>query len=527
MSSSLTKPKIEPGVVKDASDSVAEGTWIDSDKIRFVNGLPQTIGGFSAVSATAPDSIAFDSVVFDEDVFNASLVSTTEMYPGQVRAAHAWTDLDGTDYLAWGTGAGLFVMYNSLIYDITPADFDPENSSATPVAYGSGAYGSGPYTNDATRVMWSLDNWGENLLACARGQSLWEWTPGDDKALLIEEAPTPIQFMFVSPERIVVLLGTEEFGGVYNPMLVRWSDQGDNTQWTPATNNLAGEFPLSQGSKLISGLAVRGLNLLWSDDAPYTMQFTGSPSSVYVIRAVGHGCGIAGPQARCSNDSAVMWMSRDNFYVFTGQAPQIIPSTVREDIFNNLDQDNIEKCHAGWNTGYGEPWFFYPDLRDNTGECSRYGMVNKSGHWAVGAFDRTAWVSANVFPYPIAFSANDRIVYEHELPGQGGASLGAFVESGFVDIGDGGTLFFIKRIVPDFHRQGPNIDITLKTRMWPSQTATERGPYTATPTTTKLDMRVKARQIAVRIESSADDAEDSHWALGAIGFDAQPSNEKR
>lgn len=523
----LIKSKIAPGVVKDTSALAAEGRWVDSDKIRFVGDLPQTIGGFAAVSATPEPSVVFDSGVFD-GTFRSSLAETTEMYPGQVRAAHAWTGLDGTDYLAWGTGSGLFVMYNSVIYDITPTDFQPESDTGVPISYGSGSYGSGSYTDDGSRVMWSLDNWGEILLACPRGQSLFEWTPGDDMATINADAPTPVQFMFVSTaERIVVLLGTTEFGGDYNPMLVRWSAQGDRNDWTPTSFNISGEFPCAQGSILKSGLATRGLNLLWSDDAIYTMQFTGATSSVFVIRAVGRGCGIVGPQARCASDSAVFWWSNDNFYSFSGQVPQIIPSTLREDIFNNLDRDNIEKCHVGWNTGYGEPWFFYPDSRDATGECSRYGMVNQQGQWASGTFDRTAWVSANVFPHPIAFSANDRLVYEHELPGQGGASLGAFVESGFIDLGDGDTLYVIKRVVPDFHNQGPNIDLTIKTKMWPNDTATEHGPYSLTPTTTKKDFRKKAREIAYRLESSEDDAEDSYWALGAISFDAQPSQEKR
>lgn len=523
----LIKSKIAPGVVKDTSALMAEGRWIDSDKIRFVGDLPQTIGGFNAISATQDAGTVFDQGVFDTGAFRASLVETEEMYPGQVRAAHAWSGLDGTDYLAWGTSSGLFVMYNSVIYDITPADFEPESDSSMPTPYGSGFYGMGTYTDDNSRVLWSLDNWGENLLACPRGQSLFEWAPGDQKAALIENAPSPISFMFVSPERIVVLLGTEEFGGDYNPMLVRWSAQGDNTDWTPSSSNVSGEFPVSQGSKLVSGLMTRGFNLLWSDDSMYTMQFTGQTGSVFIIRPIGRGCGIVGPQARCASDSEVYWLSSDNFYVFSGQVPAIIPSTVREDIFNNLDRANKDKAHVAWNTGYGEPWFFYPDARDATGECSRYGMVNQAGHWAVGTFDRTAWVSADIFPHPIAFSANDRRVYEHELPGQGGASLGAFVESGFIDLGDGDTLYVIKRVVPDFHEQGPNIDLTIKTKMWPNETATEHGPYSLTPTTTKKDFRKKAREIAYRIESSEDDADDSHWALGAIAFDAQPSQEKR
>lgn len=522
----LIKPEIKPGVVKDDSALAAEGTWIDADKIRFDQDKPQVIGGWEQPAAEQDPTRAevFDDVVFDEDVFRTGLVATTGMYPGQVRGAHAWNDLDGVPHLAWGTSQGLFVMKDSTIYDITPEDFAPETTTDGSM-YGTGNYGEDVYGRKAS-VVWSLDNWGQNLLANPRGGGLYEWTPGTDEALVVSGAPTQINYMFVSPERIVVLLGTTEFGGDYNPMLVRWCDQGVNTDWTPSSFNIAGEFPLSHGGSLVGGLVTRAQNLVWSDTSLYTMQFTGDVSSVFVIRAVGHGCGLLGPHAMAASDAAVYWWSRDNFYGFTGQIPSVLPSTLRRDVFENIEDGQEWKCHVGWNTGFSEPWFFYPDARDGTGECSRYAMMNRSGSWAPGSLARTAWVRAGVFPFPIAFSDNYKL-YNHEVPGAGDAGdpLDAFVESGFVDVGDGDTLYIIKRIVPDFDDQGPNVDITLKTRMWPNGAITTRGPFTATPDTYKLDMRVKAREIKMRLESSGIDS--SFWSLGAIALDAQESGEKR
>jgi hypothetical protein len=134
-------------------------------------------------------------------------------------------------------------------------------------------------------------------------------------------------------------------------------------------------------------------------------------------------------------------------------------------------------------------------------------------------------VKEGVFRYPIAFGSDQKI-YHHEVMGAGddGAALEAFIESGFIDVGDGDTLYIIKRIVPDFEDQVGNVDITLKTRMWPNGSITSRGPFTAATSTSKLDTRVKAREIAVRLES---EAIDSFWGLGAIAFDAQESGEKR
>jgi hypothetical protein len=522
----LTKPQIAPGVVKDISALKAEGTWVDADKMRFELDHPQTIGGWQAiVTSQDPDNAdVFDSNVFDDVVFRTDAAVTTESYTGQVRGAHAWNDNDGNPYLAFGTGQGLFVMVDSVVYDITPDGFTPESSESGGLVYGGGPYGSGVY-GSARRTMWALDNFGQNLLANPRGGGLFEWTPGTDKALTVSNAPTQIESMFVSPERIVVLLGTTEFGGSFSPMLVRWSDQGDNTSWTPSSVNLSGEFPLSQGSRLISGLVTRAQNLVWSDTSLYTMQFTGDVNSVFVIRAVGHGCGLIGPHAKCASDNAVYWVSRNNFYGFTGQVPSVLACSMRRDVFDNLMYGHEEKIHAGWNGAYQEPWFFIPDARDATSECTRYAIMNKKGAWAPGTFERTAWVKEGVFQYPIAFGSDHKI-YHHEVQGAGddGGPLEAFIESGFVDVGDGDALYIIKRIVPDFEDQVGNVDITLKTRMWPNGSITSRGPFIATTSTSKLDTRVKAREVAVRLESSA---VDSFWGLGAIAFDAQESGEKR
>ena len=402
------KPKITPGVTKDETALQEEGTWIDSDKVRFYKGDPHVIGGWQKAKATLDPltTTVFDSGTFDTGVFRTGVSLGDTMYPGQVRGAHAWSTLDGHALLAWGTEQGLFVMKNSIIYDITPDGFVPAVGVST--AYGSRGYGSGVYGGQ-TPIVWSLDNWGENLLANPHNGGLYEWVPGAAKALVVANAPTIIDFMFVSPERIVVLLGTTEFdGALYNPMLVRWCDQGNNTSWAPTPSSVAGEFPLSHGAGLIAGLVTRAQNLLWSDTTLYTMQFTGDVSSVYSFRPTGTNCGLLSAKAVVASDNAVFWMSRDNFWVFTGQVAQVLPCSCRQDVFEHIFPGKEYIIHAGWNTGFSEPWFFWPDIRENTGEISRYIGMSPEGAWFPGKLDRTAWVKAGIFPFPIAFSASTR-----------------------------------------------------------------------------------------------------------------------
>ena len=85
---------IKPGVNKEVTDYTGQGQWVDSDNVRFFQGLPQKIGGWSTFVATYLVGIA--------------------------RAVHAWVSLDGTRFLAYGTDRKLYIYSEGVNYDITP-----------------------------------------------------------------------------------------------------------------------------------------------------------------------------------------------------------------------------------------------------------------------------------------------------------------------------------------------------------------------------------------------------------------------
>ena len=62
-----------------------------------------------------------------------------------------------------------------------------------------------------------------------------------------------------------------------NPMLIRWSDQENATQWTPAATNQAGSLQLSRGAEIIAAKQARQEVLVWSDSALYALQYVGAP----------------------------------------------------------------------------------------------------------------------------------------------------------------------------------------------------------------------------------------------------------
>lgn len=343
-------------------------------------------------------------------------------------------------------------------------------------------------------------------------------------AYRVDEAPNKNSAMFVDPHQIVVLLGTAPANEPYNAMAVRWCDRQNITEWSPSASNLAGDDILAQGSRLVSGIASRQENLIWSDSCLYTMQYTGDATQPFLFQLVGSGCGLIGALARCEHNGVVTWVARDNFYRYTGGAPEPIPSTLRRYFFDQLSENQGEKIACGVLPAYSEVWFFYPDKRDGV-ECSRYAVMRwDEGHWTTGTFGRSAWIAPGIFEHPIVFGTDGK-VYLHETGTSAvGGVIDWFVETAYFDIGDGENVMFLRRIIGDFDDlQGP-VNFTVYGRMWPTGAETAYGPYLHNSITNKIDLRVSARQLKLRIGGMAAPA---FARLGALRLDLIQTGAKR
>ena len=90
----LASTKFAPGIDKQSTAYGAEGKWVDSKNIRFRYGQPEKIGGWTKLFA--------DKLI------------------GSVRDQFAWSSLDGTRHLAFGTDKKLYVYKEGAIADVTP-----------------------------------------------------------------------------------------------------------------------------------------------------------------------------------------------------------------------------------------------------------------------------------------------------------------------------------------------------------------------------------------------------------------------
>jgi hypothetical protein len=234
-------------------------------------------------------------------------------------------------------------------------------------------------------------------------------------AQIVSGAPTQVGSMFVTAERILVACGSN-LDGNFDALQLDWSDAEDNQDWTPTSANLAGGYTLPGGGRVVRGLPGAGENVIWTEDALWSMRYNADPNRVYDFIGKGTGCGLIGPNAAAEVNGVWYWMTPAGaFMAYAGATPQLLPCTLARDVKDNLAFVQQDKVYASRLVGknYAEVWWFYPDMREGN-ECSRYVVYDTlAGTWSCGRFDRTAFTDATVFQYPLAVDAAGAIWF-HE-----------------------------------------------------------------------------------------------------------------
>lgn len=411
-------------------------------------------------------------------------------------------------------------------------------ASATPITgYGIGEYGAGPYgmggggTVIAPLRQWFMDNWGENWVGNYTNGPIFEWVPlSGDPAAQISGAPTINTAMFVSmPQQIMVALGAET-GGTQDPNLIRWSDVADNTVWTASSTNQAGSYRIPTGSKIIGGILIDNQALIWTDVDVWTMQYVGPPF-IFGFNKVGAGSNelLAG-RAVANLGSATYWASPHGFFTSMGGNIQVLPCTVWDKIFYNLNTAQVDKCHMATNDLFKEITFWYPSATGD-GEVDSYAKFNVLDNvWDYGSqvvntnisIARTTWQDVSVMGNPIGVDPSGNI-FQHET-GYDAAGLPMMesITSGYFDIGEGDEYVFIERMIPDFVWFGSNqqVNIYVTVTDYPGATAVTHGPFLVTPTTQYFLVRARGRQASITI---AGVGTGCLWRLGACRYLAAPS----
>jgi hypothetical protein len=316
-------------------------------------------------------------------------------------------------------------------------------------------------------------------------------------------------------DRHLVCFGCNALGETSQDLLlVRWSDQESPFDWTPTATNTAGSQRLSTGSEIIAAQKTRQEILIWTDSALYSMRFTGPPFT-FGFALVANNTSIISPNAVVTVGDRIFWMTRENFYAYTGRL-QVVPCTVLRYVFNDINLAQSRKFFAASNRMFDEVIFFY--VSSDATEIDRYAKFNYTENtWDIGNLARTAWVDFGIHDNPRASgsASNVEYTYVHEnTENDDGSAMSSFIESSDFDIGDGDKFQFISKILPDIAIAGTDAEVgyVIKTRPFPGDTLVTEASATVTATTQQADVRCRGRSASLRIESSK---VDTSWTLGA------------
>jgi hypothetical protein len=415
----------------------------------------------------------------------------------------------------------------------------PAGFAKTVVAsgYSTGGYSEGGYsgysgTQDPLARAWSFSNQGQNLVANYREGKLYRWTGNLSQRAVVNaatDAPAKTLTHMTTPERFLMCLGTEDgLTSTFDRMLIAWATQegGFTTgDWTPAATNTAGDFRLAEGARIVRGLPMPFVSLVWTDTAVYQAQYLQDTTYVWGFTLVGPAAGLIGSNAVArASDGAVYWLSTNReFMVWRGGTPQIVPCPNRDWLFDLLEPQQEALIYAGLNDKFSEIWWFFPDA--DAAENSRYLAYNYlEGHWTIGTFDITAWVARGSGENPLAAHADGSVKIQEYGTSDNGAAFTAYVESSLFDLGDGDTHMMVKRMVPDFSGLSGTVEVSIISRLWPTDDDTVTSAGTVNSSTQKLDFRVTARHIGVKFQSSTT---PNSWRLGRLLLDVVPTGRTR
>ena len=444
--------------------------------------------------------------------------------------------------------------------------------------WGSGNWGEAAAATDVTLEpgLWSLDNFGQVLVATIMNGKTFTWNAGASTPLETRAStatsgfattnnPTATRVSLISPTtRHLLHFGTETTIGdttTQDDMFIRFSDQEDINTFTPSAINTAGTLRLQDGTKIIGALKAKEVILVWTDNALYTMSFIGAPFT-FRLDQVGTNCGLIGQNAVVEIDGSAFWLSSKGFFLYDGTVKSI-PCSVEDFVYDNFDTTKGQQVAAGLNNLFTEITWYYPASGSEYND--KYVVFNygesagvPGGVWYTGTEARTSWIDSNVYPNPFATkydstadgtfpvivgqdSLGQTTYFEHEVgtdqlnPNGTTTTVTSFIQSFDIDLEQrqrnaqgrasgpkiSGELFLaMRRFVPDFKTLAGNAKVTLNVKRYPQQTSSQTAlsPFTITSSTDKKDTRARGRSVSLKIEN---DSTSESWRFGTLRLDIQ------
>ena len=419
----------------------------------------------------------------------------------------------------------------------------------------SGAFGWGLSSPDPVYIPqqdWWFDQFDNDLIMNVRDGAIYYWARGTgatpDTSLLTRavllsslggatDVPNKAMQVLVSQnDKHLLAFGCQPYAGGatdFDPLLIRWASQDDHGMWEPLVTNSAGFIRVSRGSQIVRAIPTKQEILVFTEATLSSLQFTGT-ADVFSLQEIGDNLSIIGPRAVTIVNNMTFWMGKDKFYVYTGRV-ETLPCTLRNFVFNDINFDQADQIVCGTNEGWNEVWWMYPSANSNVN--NRYIIFNHLERvWYYGNLNRNAWLDSPLRNFPQASYTDTTLERSYLLnhedgTNDDGVALAAYIQSSDFDIAEGDKLMLTRRVIPDINFDGssaanPEVNFVIRPRNFPggayqsNASNSQRVIQTVVNQyTDEVFMRARARQVALRVESSG---LDTQWQLGSPRLDLRP-----
>jgi hypothetical protein len=350
---------------------------------------------------------------------------------------------------------------------------------------------------------------------------LYKWSPATPatKLTAVTGAPVANRQFLITPERHVMLFG---MGGNFGD--IGWCSQEDISDWNFASIvNTAGMYTVDPLSPIVAARLSSGGVIAFTPAMSHVLDYIGLPY-IYRIRPVGRVPIPISAASVTSIPDGVIWISVEGFWLWNGNAVDIIPCPLWDSISARMDFGRtIREAHVINIASRGEIWFFWVDVSLGI-TTSRYVALDyRSKLWMPGYLSRTCGITYGNDRNPIMSDGTK--VWKHEVGfSYPEARFMPYLESQTLNVAGGERWLTVNKILPDI--MGDKTALAFRVAKNTDRTDYSTQTYSAQHGVNGhgwVDIRETARDIRLRIDM----VKNNDWStIGPIIFDLKPRGKK-
>jgi len=180
-----------------------------------------------------------------------------------------------------------------------------------------------------------------------------------------------------------LILADMYLSAVRQPWTIKWSKEGDPTDWTDST---AGEIDFADTDEPITGLGRVGNNLaVFKKNSYYIGSRTGEATSPFTFPTFKAGVGLWAPYSLVEAYGTCFWLGHENFYVMNGEEWEPIGDAIKYEFFSRVNDTERTKVWGVLNARHNEILWY---ATTNEGQkCFSYRYRENS--WSTYTFPST------------------------------------------------------------------------------------------------------------------------------------------